>query len=307
MTASRGATDQADMLRQLAGSAKLRGCVEEYAPVRESLRVISFTSGKSGVGKSSVVINLAEALARHGNRVLVVDADPGMNDISLLLGLLPPYTLNQVLSGEKSLEQIVVDAGGGIKVLPAGIGAQRYQTLSPSERLSLFQGMERLEEMFDYILIDTGAGIPANVTGFASAAREVVLVVTPESTSITDAYALVKTLSARYEALRFRLLVNKCRDEEEGASLFLKLSTITTRFLEVSLVYAGCILHDEMLVESIRRRGAICRLFPDAKASVSFRALAQHITSEGHCGVVATPLDPPAARRKEWRNHELSS
>jgi flagellar biosynthesis protein FlhG len=307
MTASRGASDQADMLRQLAGSAKLRGCAEGLAPVRENLRVISFTSGKDGVGKSSVVINLAELLAKLGNRVLVVDADPSMGDISLLLGLAPPYTLNQVLSGERRLEEIIVDGGNGVKILPAGIGAQRYQTLSPSERLSLFQGMERLEETFDYVLIDTGAGIPANVTGFASAAREVVLVVTPEPTSITDAYALVKTLSARYEALRFRLLVNKCRDAEEGASLFLKLSTITTRFLEISLVYAGCILHDEMLVESVRRRGALCRLFPNAKAAASFRALAQHITTEGPCDAVITPLDPPAARRKEWRNHELSS
>ena len=307
MTASRGATDQADMLRQLAGSAKRRGSDEGHSPVREELRLISVTSGKGGVGRSSVIINLAESLIALGKRVLVVDADPGMGDVCLLLGVLPPFTLNQVLSGEKCLEEIVVDAVGGIKILPAGIGAQRYQTLSPSERLSLFQGMERLEELFDYVLIDTGAGIPANVTGFASAAREVVLVVTPEPTSITDAYALVKTLSGRYEALRFRLLVNKCRDAEEGASLFLKLSTITTRFLEVSLVYAGCILDDEMLVESVRRRGAICRLFPDARASVSFRALAQHITTEGSCGAVAMPLDPPAARRKEWRNHELSS
>jgi flagellar biosynthesis protein FlhG len=307
MTASRGAADQADVLRQLAGSAKRRGPTEDKPQGRAGLRVISVTSGKAGVGKSSLVVNLAESLAQLGKRVLMVDADPGMGDLCLALGVLPPYTLNQVVCGEKTLEQIVVDAGHGNRILPAGIGPQQYQSLSPSERLLLFQGMGRLEQGYDFVLIDTGSGIPANVTGFASAAREIMLVVTPEATSITDAYALVKTLSGRYGALRFRLLVNKCRDAEEGLGLFHKLSAITGRFLEVSLEYSGCILHDEMLVESVRRRGALCRLFPDAKASLCFRALAQHITTEGTGGAIFTPLDPPAARRKEWRNHELSS
>jgi len=201
----------------------------------------------------------------------------------------------------------VVELEGGIRLLPAGIGARLYQSLSPSERLSLFQGMGRLEERFDFVLIDTGAGIPANVTGFASAAREVMLVVTPEPSSITDAYALVKTLSGRYGALRFRLLVNKCHDEAEGAALFHKLAAIAGRFLEVSLDFTGCIPHDEQLIESIRRQGALCRLFPEARAALRFRALAQQLTTEGPGGAVAAPLDPPAARRKEWRNHELSS
>ena len=307
MTASRGAADQADMLRQLAGSAKRRKAAGELPQAREELRVISVTSGKGGVGRSSVLINLAESLLALGKRVLLVDADPGMGDICLLLGVTPPYTLNQVLSGEKSLAEIIVDAAGGIPILPAGIGAQRYQALSPSEKLSLFQGMTRLEEGFDYVLIDTGAGIPANVTGFASAAREIMLVVTPEPTSITDAYALIKTLSGRYGELRFRLLVNRCRDAQEGGALFQKLAAITGRFLEISLDYAGCILQDEMFVESVRRRGALCRLFPDAKAAHDFRALAQQLTTEGPGGAAATLLDPPAVRRKEWRNHELSS
>ena len=172
---------------------------------------------------------------------------------------------------------------------------------------SLRDKFKRLEQGYDFVLIDTGAGIPANVTGFAAAAREIMLVVTPEPTSITDAYALVKTLSGRYGELRFKLLVNRCRDLEEGASLFNKLSAITGRFLEVSLEYSGCILNDEMLVESVRRRGPLCRLFPDAKASLGFRALAQKLTTEGSVAASGMPLDPPAARRKEWRNHELSS
>jgi flagellar biosynthesis protein FlhG len=307
MTASNGATDQADMLRQLAVSVKRRGSGQDRPQVDGTPRVISVTSGKGGVGKSSLIINLAECLVRLGNRVLVVDADPGMRDICLLLGVLPPYTLNQVVSGEKSLEEIAVDSGNGFQVLPAGIGPQQYQSLSPSERLALLQGMERLEQRFDYVLIDTGAGIPANVTGFASAAREIMLVVSPEPTSITDAYALVKTLSGRYGALRFRLLVNGCRDQEQGTALFQKLSSITGRFLEISLDYLGCILHDELMNESVRRNAVLCRLHPEARAAQSCRVLAQKLTTEGPAADQAMPLDPQAARRKEWRNHELSS
>jgi flagellar biosynthesis protein FlhG len=307
MTAASRATDQADALRQLAGSVKRRNAAEETPQEGGVPRVISVTSGKGGVGKSCVVINLAQSLAALGKRVLMVDADPGKNELCRLVGAPAPSTLSQVLSGEKSLEQMVVDADHGLKILTAGIGARQYQSLSPSEKLSLFQGMERLEGLFDYVLIDAGAGIPANVTGFASGAQEIMLVVTPEPTSLTDAYALVKTLSGRYGSLRFRLLVNGCRDAEEGVALFRKLAAITGRFLEVSMDYSGCILHDELLVESVRRHGAVCRLHPDAKASLSFKALALKITSEGSAAATGMPTEPQAARRKEWRNHELSS
>jgi len=186
------------------------------------------------------------------------------------------------------------------------MGVQQYTSLSPSERASLLQGMQGLEDGYDFFLIDTGAGVPANVTSFAAVAREIMVVVTPEPTSMTDAYALVKTLSGRDSGLRFRILVNMCRDAQEGELLFAKLSAITGRFLGVSLDYSGCILNDEMLIESIRRRGALCRLYPNAKASLGFRALAKKITAEGSTSVAAVPIDP-VARPKQWRNHELSS
>lgn len=306
MTAARRVTDQADMLRQLAGSVKRRGN-EEPLLARAGLRMISITSGRGGVGKSSVVINLAETLARLGQRVLVVDADHGTPGICRQLGVHPPCTLGQVLSGDRSLEEIVVDAGNGVEILPAGLALQQYQALSPSERLSLLQGMGRLEERFDYILIDTGSGIPANVTGFAAKAREVMLVVTPEATSITDAYALVKTLSGRDGSLRFRLLVNRCRDAEEGAKLFAKLTAITGRFLEVSLDYSGYILNDEMFLDSVRRSGVLCRLHPEAQAARGFRALAQSMMTEGGSVPHSMALDQHAVQRENWRKYELSS
>jgi len=306
MTAAHGATDQADTLRQLAGRAKSQSDALDRLQMREGLRVISVTSGKGGVGKSSVVVNLAESLATLGKRVLIVDANLGVGDICLRLGKEAPYRMSQVLSGERTLEQNVIDGGTGIGILPAGMGVQQYSSLSPSERLSLLRGMMRMENRYDYFLIDTGAGVAANVTSFAAVAREILLLVTPEPSSITDAYALVKMLSGRDATLRFRVLVNMCRDAEEGTALFAKLSAITGRFLPVSLEYSGCILHDEMLVESVRRRGALCRLYPEAKASLGFRALALKLTAAEPTGAAAMQIDPIAAR-KLWRNHELSS
>jgi len=310
MTASRlataAATDQADTLRRLAGRSKVEAAPPDLLQVREGLRVISVTSGKGGVGKSSVVVNLAASLAASGQRVLIIDSNPGMGDICLRLGKEAPYRLSQVLNGEIPMEETVVDVGGGISVLPAGMDMQQYTSLSPRERLSLLQGMLRLEDGYDYFLIDTGAGISANVTSFAAMAREIMLVVTPEPTSITDAYALVKTLSGRDSGLKFRLLVNMCRDAEEGATLFSKLSAITGRFLQISMDHAGSILHDDLLVESVRRRGALCRLYPDAKGSLGFRILAQKLTAEPPAGGAPMPIGPMASS-KLWRNHELSS
>lgn len=300
------AADQADTLRQLAFSAKKRNVTEETIQLPQELRIISVASGKGGVGKSSVVINLAVSLSRLGKRVLVVDADLGVGDVCLLLGERPLYTLDQVLSGERDLEEIVIAGNSGVSILTLGMGVQQYAALTPHKRSLLLQGVERLGEEYDVILIDTGAGISANVTSFAVAAREILLVVTPEPTSMMDAYALVKTLSVRYGTLPFRLLVNMCRDPEEGRNLYQKLAAITGRFLEVSLEYMGCIVKDEMLVESVRRRQALCRLYPDARAAQGFRTLAQKIFAEGTPDGVCLPIDPMAAR-KEWRNHELSS
>lgn len=306
MTVSCLATDQAESLRRLAGRGRSEVPTPDLLQVRAGLRVISVTSGKGGVGNSSVVVNLATSLAASGQRVLIVDSNPGVGDICLRLGRETPYRMSQVLSGEIALEETVVEVGGGVSVLPAGMEMQQYSALSPRERVALVQGMLRLEDRFDYFLIDTGAGIAANLTSFASIAREIMLVVTPEPTSITDAYALIKALSGRDSSFKFRLLVNMCRDNQEGATLFSKLSAITGRFLQVSFEHAGCILHDELLVESVKRRGALCRLYPDAKASAGFKHLARKINAERTADMVPMPVAPMASS-KLWRNHELSS
>lgn len=306
MTMSYLATDQAESLRRLAGRAK-GDSTPEALTVREGLRVISVTSGKGGVGNSSVVINLAASLAACGERVLIIDSNPGMGgDICLRLGKQAQYRLAQVAAGEIPMEATVVEVGGGISVLPAGMEMAQYTALSPRERVSLLQGMLRLQDRFDFFLIDTGAGIAANLTSFAAVAREIMLVVNPEPTSITDAYALMKSLSGRDSSFKFRLLVNMCRDPREGSTIFGKLAAITGRFLQVDMDLAGSIPHDALLVDSIRRRGAMFRLYPQAKASLGFKALAQKITGERPEGAIPLPV-APTAPSKLWRNHELSS
>ncbi|WP_224959641.1 AAA family ATPase [Geomonas subterranea] len=305
MTMSCLATDQAESLRRLAGRAN-KTEVPDQLQVREGLRVISVTSGKGGVGKTSVVVNLAASLAACGQRVLIVDSNPGVGDICLRLGKDAPFRMGQVLSGDIALNDTVVDLGGGVSVLPAGMEMQQYSALSPWERSALLQSMLRLQNDYDCFLIDTGSGMAANLTSFAAIAREIMLVVTPEPTSITDAYALIKMLSGRDSSFRFRLLINMCRDNQEGETLFSKLAAITGRFLQVQFDHAGTILHDELLVESVRRRGALYRLFPDAKASTGFKNLAQKINAERPGGAATMPVASVASSTM-WRNHELSS
>ncbi|ACM18990.1 flagellar biogenesis ATPase FlhG [Geotalea daltonii FRC-32] len=278
-------SDQADTLRQLAGTVNVtRRDVDLYAgriSSRQDIRVISVTSGKGGVGKSNVVVNLAVSLANQGKKVLVIDADLGVGNIDILLGLRPVFTMNHVLSGEKSLNEIIISAAGGIKVVPAGLGVQEYTSLGTPERLKLLDELDRLEEDFDVFIIDTEAGISENVTYFNVAAREILVVVTPEPTSITDVYALIKLLSTRYGERHFKVLVNMARDQKDAVGVYDKLYNVADRFLDVSMDFMGCILRDDLVGEAVRRQKPVCQLYPNGKASRCYTALARRIMASG--------------------------
>ena len=186
-SAVRGTGDQADTLRQMARSARQNNQVAAGTPPltdQQGIRVISVTSGKGGVGKSNVVANLAMALAAQGKKVLIIDGDLGVGNLDVLLGLSPQYNLNHVLSGEKSLSEIIVEVSPSIKLIPAGSGVQEYTSLGQHEKLKLLDELDMLEEEFDIMIIDTEAGISENVTYFTVAAQEILVVVTPEPTSI---------------------------------------------------------------------------------------------------------------------------
>lgn len=258
--------------------------VEEYGtagPVRlaESppVQVISVTSGKGGVGKTNVVANLALALARERKRVMVLDADLGLGNLDVLLGLVPQWTIEHVLSGAKRLSDILLDGPGGIKILPASSGLPQLTALTETQLLLLQDEIEALTQSYDILLIDTAAGISSNVTFFAGAAHEIVVVVSPEPTSLTDAYALMKVLSRQHRERRFRVLVNMAKNEREASHVFRKLDVAADRFLHISLDSIGFIPLDDYVPFAVMEQRAVTDLFPHAPASREFGRLASAV------------------------------
>jgi flagellar biosynthesis protein FlhG len=239
-------------------------------------RVISVSSGKGGVGKTNVVANLAFALTQMEKKVLVWDADLGLANLDILLGLTPRYTIEHLLNRKKSIREILIEGPGGMTILPAGSGVLDLVDLDESQKLFLLNELEGLADIVDVLLIDTGAGISSNVLYFNMAAEESIVLVTPEPTSITDAYALMKVLSTKYQKNRFIILVNSARTSQEALEVFRKISRVVDRFLgNVSLDYAGFIPFDEKLPMAVKRQRPVLEIFPQALSSRSFMEVAR--------------------------------
>ncbi|MDR3579091.1 MAG: MinD/ParA family protein [Oryzomonas sp.] len=278
-----GMGDQADTLRQMARQNRKNTLSDPSKPLAagedddRGIRVISVTSGKGGVGKSNVVSNLAMALSAQGKQVLIIDADLGLGNLDVLLGLSPMYNLNNVFNGEKSINDIIIEGPAGIKVIPAGSGVQEVTSLSQHDRLRLLDELDMLEERFDIMIVDTEAGISENVTYFTAAAQEIIVVVSPEPTSITDVYALIKLLATRYSEHHFKVLVNMAKDSEDALEVFRKLANVAGRFLDISLDYLGCVVKDEKVVEAVKRQRAVYDLFPESEAATCFTTLARRV------------------------------
>jgi len=240
-------------------------------------RVLSITSGKGGVGKTAVVSNVAVALAKQGKKVLIIDADLGLANIDVVLGLAPPYNLNHFFNGERTLEEVMVEGPYGLKILPAGSGVQQYTRLDGQLKMRLIESLDALEEQFDLVLIDTEAGISDNVTYFSVAAQDILIVTTPEPTAITDAYALMKLLSTQYHQKRFLLTVNSVREPDEGLDVFEKLTMVSGRYLDISLDYLGCIPFDRKMHESVREQTVMVDLMPEHEVARAFVELAENL------------------------------
>jgi flagellar biosynthesis protein FlhG len=242
-------------------------------------RVIAITSGKGGVGKTSIVANLGYAFTKLGQKVLILDADLGLGNLDVLLGLAPKYNLSHVIMGEKAIEDILIEGPGEMKILPASSGIQELTHLTRNQKINILTQLDQLIDSVDVLFIDTAAGISSNVMDFNATAQEIVVVVSPEPTSITDAYALMKVLSLKYSEKICKLLVNKTTRPEEGREVFRQLHLVTDRFLDINIEYLGCIFDDEKVTRGVKSRKIVSELFPDTQASRCFRDLARKISA----------------------------
>lgn len=240
-------------------------------------QIITITSGKGGVGKTNIVANLGYALGRFGKRVLIFDADLGLGNLDVLLGITPEYNLSHVIRGEKTLDDIVVSGPGQLKILPAASGIDELTDLSKEERYLIFSQLAEFIQNYDIMLIDTAAGISSNVLYFNINADEILVVATPEPTSITDAYALMKVLSVKYDSHQFKLVVNSAANEEEADEVYRQLSLVADRFLDVEIEYYGGIVLDENLRKGVRRQKVVSEMDPMTIASRNFSKLAKKV------------------------------
>ncbi len=249
--------------------------------MKSSLRVLAVSSGKGGVGKTNIVANLACVFSKQGKKVLVVDADLGLNNIDILLGLSPKYHIGHVLSGEKNVQDIITDGPAGINLLPAGGGLQELTQLDDEKKVILMEELDQVSSGYDFLIFDTGAGISTNVTYFCSAAHEILLVATTEPTSLTDVYALIKTLHTKHAQKYFRIIINSVGSESEARLVFRNLAAVTDRFLpNVSIEYLGYVLHDPNVTKAVRQQKAFSQLYPHSKVTQCIHQLVQKIASE---------------------------
>lgn len=245
--------------------------MSEIRPVQ----VIAVSGGKGGVGKSNISVNLSIALAELRRRVVLLDADLGLANVDVLLGLKAQQTLADVLDGTHSLRDILIPGPGGMKIVPAASGLPHMAALGAREHAGLINAFSELGDQVDTLVIDTAAGISDTVISFLRAANEVLVVVCDEPSSITDAYALIKVLHAEQGAQRFRVVANMTRTAPEGRSMFNKLNAVCERFLDVTLQYVGHIPFDENVRKAVQKQTALLEYAPHCKASQALRELAK--------------------------------
>ncbi|MCL5981436.1 MAG: MinD/ParA family protein [Firmicutes bacterium] len=263
--------DQAERLRQLTLTSAAQHRVIKQ---RKIPRIIAVASGKGGVGKTNLVVNLAIVLSRLGQRVVVLDADLGLANVDILLGIVPMYSLLDVVRGAKTLEEILVSGPEGMKVIPGGSGLVDLANLSADQRDRLLEGLLSLETMADIMLIDTGAGLSRTVLSFVSAADELIVVTTPEPTAMTDAYGIIKVVTKHKIHEQVRLVVNQVRDQSEGYDVACRFADVSRKFLQIDVSFLGEICHDQQVVRAVKQQQPFVTLFPRTRATHDIQGIA---------------------------------
>jgi len=252
---------------------------------RQRCRTIAVAGGKGGVGKTTIAVNLGMTLAMMGRDTMLLDADMGLANVDVLLGLAPARHLGHMLDGQCSLQDLIIEAPHGLKVVPAGSGARRLAHMGNGEQAAVIRAFDELPQAPEFLLVDTAAGVSDNVAMFAAAADDVILVVCDEPASLTDAYAMVKVLSRDFGVRKFRMVANMVRNLGEARALHQKLCRVCDRFLDVVLDFMGMVPQDERLRQAIKRQNAVVDASPGSRSGQAFKVLA---------GVVDTWGEPDA-------------
>jgi flagellar biosynthesis protein FlhG len=260
---------------QISGLQQLVNKKEEGGS--PGMRVITISSGKGGVGKTSLVVNLALALSDYNYRIMILDGDLGMANVDVAFGVMPPYNMKHLLSGEKSIEEILFPLDKGIKILPGGSGIMELANLERSRLKHVISNLGRLERMFDILLIDTGAGLGHTVIDFICAADDVYIVLTPEPPSLTDAYGLIKSLRSKQKQVSINIVVNRVPSEEEARWTFERLEFAAAKFLGLSLNFSGWIYDDPLVSRSIKEQVPLGISQPQSKAYKCVQWIASQI------------------------------
>ncbi|MCD6561919.1 MAG: MinD/ParA family protein [Deltaproteobacteria bacterium] len=240
-------------------------------------RVIAITSGKGGVGKTNIVANLGFSMSRLGRKVLILDADLGLGNLDILLGLAPKYNFSHVITGLKTIDQIIINGPGDMKILPASSGIQELTSLTRGQKTDFISELDSYITSIDVVLIDTAAGISTNVMYFNSIAQEIMVIVSPEPTAITDAYALMKILSLKYLETNFNLIVNCVSNKDEAYDVFRQLKLVADKFLNITIEYVGYVLLDRNITRSVKLQKLVSDIYPDSMGSKCFKYLANKI------------------------------
>ena len=260
--------DQAQNLRDLVWKAN------------NAARVIAVTSGKGGVGKSNTSVNLAISLARQGCKVILLDADLGLANVEVLMGFNSVCTLQQVIDGERAMRDVLVNAPGGIQVVPGTSGLAKMADLTPTMRANAMRGINDLQNMADFIIVDTMAGIGQNAVGFTLAADEVLLVTTPEPSAIVDAYAMLKTIYNNREDAVIRLIVNMAAYESQAKAVAGKLSNVAQQYLGRNLSYLGCLPRDPHVQQAVMQSNPFVLAYPNCPAAKAVQRLAAFLLQQ---------------------------
>ncbi len=273
--------DQAETLRKIMDHMKVekKSPEIEKAAAPKKARVITITSGKGGVGKTNVTINLAMAISKMGLKVVILDVDFGLANIDVLFGIVPQYTLLDLIREEKSIFEVLTDGPENIKFISGGSGVEELVRMDRKHLRQFVANINLLDSLFDVILIDTGAGLSQNVMSFILAADEVLLVTTPEPTAITDAYALVKMVSRRDRKKQIKILVNKAEDVKEAEEIANKLSVVSEKFLSLKLLKLGYILYDETVTKSVKMQKPFSLYNPKCQAAKNITEIAEKLFS----------------------------